>query len=310
MKKLISLICFGLLFATTQVAQLPVNLVDGTLIGYWPLDTAVDIDDTLPGQVFTTPDMSPYENDGTFLSPYNFPDIPNMPQGRFDNCLSLNGINNQGRVRLDGILDGVTVTGPDSIRTISLWMKVGSDQFSHILMSDSGGINVDPITIPVNTWTNVIAFVRPMGIGSNFAVYVNGSLQSWYTNSSDNLIIGGPSFVGLIDDVAIWNRALTATEVFDIQSQSPTSVMSFDNLTPNFSVYPNPTTDVCRVTWGSDSSVSRVVVYDNIGKISFDSSVQTDTYKDIYFGDLPVGVYVLMVVNDNQPTWTTRIVKN
>ena len=98
-------------------------------------------------------------------------------------------------------------------------------------------------SIPLNTWTNVIVV---FDASSSLSLYVNGSLDGQDTTSlptsavqSTNIYIGtdagsttGRDFNGKIDEVAIWNTALTEAQVnqvynnglaSDLTSLSPTN---------------------------------------------------------------------------------------
>jgi hypothetical protein len=79
---------------------------------------------------------------------------------------------------------------------------------------------VGPATLPLNTWTHLAATYD----GSALRLYVNGSLATTFLVSgalaatTDPLRIGGNSiwgeyFSGLIDDVRVYSRALSANEI-------------------------------------------------------------------------------------------------
>ena len=74
-------------------------------------------------------------------------------------------------------------------------------------------------TIPLNTWTHIAVTYN----GSRVVLYTNGASQSFadtgnLASNSDNVFIGSESgadrqFSGLIDEVKIYNRALSASEI-------------------------------------------------------------------------------------------------
>ena len=100
--------------------------------------------------------------------------------------------------------------------------KLKNEIWSGYLISDS--------LVNTNEWTHV-SLVQPSGNVrmSRTSMYISGSLQSLTTSSDwayinttldSNLIIGGDlygkswlDFEGLIDDVRIYDRALSAAEV-------------------------------------------------------------------------------------------------
>ena len=86
-------------------------------------------------------------------------------------------------------------------------------------------------TVPsANSWTHLVATVSDNGTNKTISLYCNGSLNRTNvssvldTTSSAALTVGyaatwGAHFSGLIDDVRIYNRALSATEVSQLYSQ-------------------------------------------------------------------------------------------
>jgi hypothetical protein len=78
------------------------------------------------------------------------------------------------------------------------------------------------LDMPMNTWTHLAGTFD----GSNLCLYVNGILKvakagaSLGQTNAAQLLIGGsadcPPFAGLIDEVSIYNRALSASEIFAI----------------------------------------------------------------------------------------------
>ncbi len=305
MKKL-AIAIFSLLTLNSQ-AQLPNTLAqDPSLVGYWPLDIANDIDDTLPGAVFTTPDLSDFGNDGVFIHPYYFPDVPSMVPGKFGNAVKLFGDNDMGRIRLVDVFNGLNVNGPDSTRTISFWVKIDSSQTDKYFESEGSGIDVNSISMSTNSWTHILVNTQPLQFNQTFAIYVNGLYQDYYVNNADNLIVGGYDFEGYIDDIAIWNRILTNQEILDIQNQ----IMSVSNGLVNdlsLSVYPNPVIDIAQINIPNDE-FNRIDVIDNIGRIVHTESIFTSSIN-ISMSGYPSGTYSVRVVSDTS-VLMSRIVKN
>lgn len=106
--------------------------------------------------------------------------------------------------------------------------------------------------LELNNWYNVIV-TRDAG---TFTMYINSEITSQgsgfnynFTNSSSSIIIGDqsctdtqPNFDGKIDDVAIWNRALSQEEVLSIY-QTSVYTWSTGDITENISVTPTETTE-------------------------------------------------------------------
>jgi hypothetical protein len=90
----------------------------------------------------------------------------------------------------------------------------------YVQIGNADRVATGTAVVPTNTWTH-LAFTYD---GANMRVYVNGALVRTVARtgniavSNDPLRIGGNAswgehFTGLIDDVRIYNRALTLAEV-------------------------------------------------------------------------------------------------
>jgi hypothetical protein len=89
-----------------------------------------------------------------------------------------------------------------------------------VFLANTEQDTVGTATLPLNTWTHLAATYD----GSALRLYVNGALSTTFLVSgtlaptTNPLRIGGNTiwgeyFRGLIDDVRIYNRALTPTEI-------------------------------------------------------------------------------------------------
>lgn len=161
--------------------------------------------------------------------------------GKFGNALKFNGINNWVTVNDSDSLDlsaGMTLEAwikPTLIQRSSILTKeliVGGRVFGMNSYDDAdlpSSIINDGIAervvagntqLPINTWTHLASTYD----GSIQRLYINGQLAKSRVQtgkikiSGGNLRIGGNNFAseffnGLIDEVKIYNRALTATEI-------------------------------------------------------------------------------------------------
>ena len=198
-----------------------------------------------------TLDKTANGNDGTFVSK-GLPAPPVFGTGKFGNAISLE-FDNKEFIHLDGAnnLDfagpGSLAQAGGSV-TVSTWIKLpafatgwqgivaqgeGSNwrlarAGTNNYLAFAGGTadNQGSITVNDDTYHHVVA-ISEKGVNTRF--YIDGVLDSTATNPSvgapalasnlKNAMIGNNpdntlrSFDGLIDDVAIWNRALTGTEI-------------------------------------------------------------------------------------------------
>lgn len=104
------------------------------------------------------------------------------------------------------------------------WTLLANDGSSHPRAGVRAGGNLvglsGPAALPINTWTHFALTYD----GATFAVYVNGVLANSVpitgalSSSTNPFVIGGSSvwgeyFQGIIDEVRIYNRGLTQSEI-------------------------------------------------------------------------------------------------
>lgn len=232
---------------TVLAGSAQAQLTDG-LLNYWPLDgNGEDTASDYQGVASTTEDdgVEGSDNDG------NGGGVVSYTEGKFDDALTLDGdahlaITDAGDA--GAIANDTDRTGSDL--TISAWIKVDSftegwqGVIAHGEQSDyrigrlqtgnnlsyAGGTNDLRGGISVNDgeWHHVVA-ITTNGVGTK--LYIDGGLDQETSNGAtaiaasndplDVLWIGGNpnagrEFDGQIDDVAMWNRPLSANEVSDI----------------------------------------------------------------------------------------------
>ena len=84
------------------------------------------------------------------------------------------------------------------------------------------------------------------------------------------LLIGkkGPAgfFNGKIDDIAIWNRSLSANEILNLNSIGNLSTNKI-NTVSRFSVYPNPVHQDLKIVLAAESNFIKCEVYNLLGQV-------------------------------------------
>ena len=160
--------------------------------------------------------------------------------GRYGSALSFNGTNSLVTVNKSTSLDltsGLSLEAWVYPRALGGWKSVlfkaqGTQGLSYVLQGSSGaaavpslGLSVAasnlmaPSPLPLNTWSHLAATYD----GARMVLYVNGTQVAsraqtgQISSSTDPLTIGGNSggenFSGSIDEVRIYNRALSASEI-------------------------------------------------------------------------------------------------
>ena len=163
------------------------------------------------------------------------------------------------------------------------------------------------------TWLNctdtVGAWMHLVGTYSNgkMKLYRDGVLMDSTTFTATGtsavnqpLWVGrGPSgnyYTGVFDDIGIWNRALTATEVNTLfNSQTTTGIEN--PVTNTNSVYPNPANTVINIKMDVKAG-SKFELMNADGKMVKNGIVSSEDFK-LDIADLPKGIYYLSVLGSS-----------
>ena len=156
---------------------------------------------------------------------------------------------NNHSVDFDGVDDFIQLGEPISYtqHTISTWVKFTNETFSRVIfdardssedgitifvtslekityrIGDGSGSELTSDSLTINEWHHIVATYD----GTTQKLYINGALDQSATTSKEidtttNAKIGivayidAAAFIGKIDELAIWDRALTAAEVTEI----------------------------------------------------------------------------------------------
>ncbi|MFN9596786.1 MAG: LamG domain-containing protein, partial [Bacteroidota bacterium] len=226
-------------FATASLAQtVPSYVPTNGLVGWWPFNGNANDESgngnngTVNGATLTS------DRNGNANEAYSFDGVDDIIS------TSANSIPTTGTLSLSvwlkpevnfGIAEFISLGSPSSTTWGAL---AGSDWNGSPYLklnygrgcSGTGGTN--PMLSPVlNDWQN-ITYVSS-GLGGNTLIYVNGVFMASATNGTSNVCsitnlyfgsdIFGPNFLDCkLDDIGIWNRALTQQEITALYtSQAP-----------------------------------------------------------------------------------------
>jgi hypothetical protein len=158
------------------------------------------------------------------------------------------------------------------------------------------------------SWHNIVIVVpKDAATVNNLFAYLDGNLVSSVCSSanygapnlnfsaSNPLLIGkswdsSPLFNGKLDDIAIWNRALTPEEITNLYNSDSTcqslvintGVLSFNPPTyySTVTVYPNPANDQITIDCGNLTNVSgwNIKITNTIGQEVFSQPMNTQQY--------------------------------
>ncbi|MHB8260151.1 MAG: LamG-like jellyroll fold domain-containing protein [Bacteroidia bacterium] len=202
----------------------------------------------------------------------------------------------------------------NSSNKYSIW--AGSNPPSagwNIFLNDVSNSNVT-----TNAWKNMIMVKN----GTTYYLYIDGVLDKTYTNSIAavsllcKMVIGQTdstvateTFFGKLDDFGMWNRALTAAEIFQVFKGSATSIKNITN-SNQVKIYPNPASNEINLTIGAfdNSKTNRVEIYNIIGE-SVHLQIIKSSNCQIDISKLSNGVYFVTVTNGEE-TSTEKIIVN
>ncbi len=190
------------------------------------------------------------------------------------------GFDGRGAYEFDGTDDHINVSDSDSLRppttiTIAAWVKPrasqsaalvdkisfgGSDGYAFNLIFGLAALNIGNSAISGSTTLPVGAYTHIAGVydGSQILIYVNGvedgsgpKTGAIPANSSQTLQIGldhggNNDFNGAIDEVMIFNRSLSADQIFNLYANRTDEIASAETIvheTWNVSITPNDGND-------------------------------------------------------------------
>ncbi len=154
----------------------------------------------------------------------------------------------------------------------------------------ANGTNSYDFLVPSTQWNHIVAVFN--GVTGNVTIYVNGNLQAssnlnFASSISTQGLVFGPKLNdaypnpnGKLDDVAIYNRALSASEIQQLYSLGNVSyAWSTGATTPSITVTPAVTsTYTCTATNASGSTTSSVTVT-VADTLTWTGSYDTDWHK-------------------------------
>jgi hypothetical protein len=199
----------------------------------------------------------------------------------------------------------------NAARTVSLWIKPeqisGSDQivfyygtqsanaaygfsFTASTINNFGWANdlIGNVTLASNVWRHVVCTYNSSGQAT---IYLDGtstfsaSKPAWNTASTGFILTG---FNGLVDDLKIYNYALSQAEITSLFTNNSLSSSTFNQNSLEVSLYPNPAKDMLNIE--TTSSIKSVEIYNIQGQ-----KVKSSNQKQINISDLTSGVYMVRI---------------
>lgn len=165
-------------------------------------------------------------------------------------------------------------------------------------------------TVIENQWYSVVATYND----TVYQIYVNGVLKNTVTiathtpvaTDADSLSIGYNiyeqaagfpyPFNGVIDDMMLYNRVLSASEIKDYTSLDVKDVTPQQNI---LSISPNPAHDFLKLELNKQVKNAQVKIYNQLGQ-EVKSTLLNGAYLQLSLNDLPSGFYLVRIQNGDE----------
>jgi hypothetical protein len=267
------LLFFIVLFVSIGNAQVPSYVPSNGLVGYWPFsgnanDASSNVNNgTVNGATLTT------DRFGNSNSAYSFDGI--------DDYIQTQSIFNlvTGTTSRTVSLWLKTVGHVSGRQAIVMWgtqvgcygkfnVNVARSYGSFISLITGCGNYDNPASVLDNNWHNIICvFDSSLGLNTATARYYLDGVSLNNTGGGSNLtanIFTQPSpidfgrdgnsgyMIGLLDDVAIWSRVLTQSEITGLYTTLGTEQIPANN---QIKVYPNPAKEQITIDLGTNSNI-------------------------------------------------------
>lgn len=167
---------------------------------------------------------------------------------------------------------------------------------SYISDTDFGG------NYAVNTWHHIVVTYN----GTQVKMYMNGVLlgtQAYNLITGNNFAfrLGGNASTLTVDDLRIFERAITDTEASNLYNYNSLATEDFSSNNNSIKLYPNPVKDILNIETALE--VKSVEIYTIQGQ-----KVMSSTEKQINVSHLASGIYLVKTQDSNNKILTNKII--
>lgn len=319
MKSLMTYALLSFLFLNVLQAQIPTN----GLVAYYPLDgNARDAsgngnDGVMNGPVPTTDRFGNASSACAFDGQDDLISIapPNAQNFHFMGDYSIAVWIYANTQKSQSIFLANANVNPPAPYALSL-SGIGAYNFRVKTSGSSFGDVINHSSYPTGQWIFLTAMVQ----NNTMYLYADGVLLAQnsvatgtYSHSNTPILIGsrlqlaGDSFDGKIDNIRVYNRALTQQEINALYNEN--NVLSSQKLqTEQLEVYPNPTQASIRIKLPSNKELEQLWFSDWTGKTIFSTSNAQDL-QAVDVSTLQAGVYLLHVRFADGSMQSSKIIK-
>lgn len=221
----------------------------------------------------------------------------------------------------------------NSSRTFSLWIKPtqfnGANRILSYGMPTTNlayGISFDANKIYNFNWESNVFFTQTPVLNvwkhivctyeqttSTVSIYINGisvaSIPYFSMNTANNgiLYLGslfgetGSTYIGYVDDLQIYNYALSQAEVTSLYTNNTLSSSDFSQNNLEVALYPNPVRDILNIEIEND--IQSIEIYNIQGQ-----KVVSSNQKQINVSDLAAGMYMVRIKDTDNKIATKKVV--
>jgi hypothetical protein len=310
MKKQLLLLC---LFAMNVfVAQVPNYVPTTGLVGYWPFSGNANDESgngnngTVNGAALTT-DRFGNVNSAYVLSTLTDNLIVNNVQSQFNNnsltvSLWMKFPNQYNMSSLALVKNGTPYSNGFDVAIDQNNTAYGVNNYLIIFLVGNGAsVSFISNQAELGVWSNIVSTYD----GINIKIYLNGILKATQSFNlsmnipNNNLVFGSwdnPTTPVVktrqLDDIGIWNRALTQEEITGLYNASSanecqtlvinTGILSFNPVTytNTVTIYPNPANDQITIDCGNLANVAgwNIKISNTLGQEVFSGAMNTPEY--------------------------------
>jgi len=330
MKNKLLILAMGFALTTQMVmAQVPSYVPTNGLVGYWPFNGNANDESgngnngTVNGATLTT------DRFGFVNSAYNFDGINNNLL--ISGSSSLNSIETLNKITIAGWFNNKNINVNSVFSFVNKYNPEFDSGWEIILAENYANWSTDAYvettntcipTLPVQSWEH-IAITYDQST-STVVLYVNGinictkNCSSTINNTNDGPLYfgyspGGPDeySTGYLDDIAIYNRALTDQEITNLYNSANTNeclTMTINTgplstnpvtYTSSVNIYPNPANDQITIDCGNLANVSgwSIKITNMLGQEVFNQPMDTQQYVVPLNSWTGQGMYFVKIIN-------------
>lgn len=335
MRQIFTLLFVVLITTLTTHAQVPNYVPSNGLLGWWPFNGNANDESgnanngTVNGAILTT------DRFGVANKAYSFDGVNDCIEIIDNSLMELGNSYSVGAwVKMDSTPnESYTIISKERQLDATGYAMIFSSNntITHAFLNNSNFSTSGSKSVSLNTWHFIVHTYN----GTTITNYIDGIIDTsrnftqthmnsnlnWFFGKEFTTPGGGSSgytnryLNGCLDDIGIWNRALTTQEISDLYNANicyqtvtvtdtlviNTNITSYNPITymNTIKVYPNPTNDHITIDYGNYTTLNgyTVKIINSLSQVVFNASiVQQSSYIDLstWNGN---GVYFVQLID-------------